>query len=50
VNVVLDKAMMAQDLLNYHPLVNTATTTIRAVDLLAFIRSCGHEPIVAAVA
>jgi Ala-tRNA(Pro) deacylase len=50
VNVVLDAAMMAHDVLSYHPLVNTATTTIRAADLVAFIRSCGHEPKVVAVA
>ena len=50
VNVVLDAAMMAHDLLNYHPLENTATTTIRAADLVTFIRSCGHEPRVVAVA
>lgn len=50
VNVVLDAGMMAHDLLSYHPLENTATTTIRASDLLAFIRSCGHEPKIVAVA
>ena len=50
VNVVLDATMMAHELLNYHPLENTATTTIRAPDLVAFIRSCGHEPRVVAVA
>ena len=50
VNVVLDATMMAHELLNYHPLENNATTTIRAADLLAFIRSCGHEPRIVAVA
>ena len=50
VNVVLDAAMMAHELVNYHPLENTATTTIRSQDLVAFIRSCGHEPSVVAVA
>ena len=50
VNVVLDAAMMAHELVNYHPLENTATTTIRSQDLVAFIRSCGHEPQVVAVA
>ena len=50
VNVVLDAAMMAYELVNYHPLENTATTTIRSADLVAFIRSCGHEPKVVAVA
>ena len=43
VNVVLDAEMMELKLLNYHPLVNTATTTIGAGDLLKFIGDCGHE-------
>lgn len=50
VNVVLDAAMMAHEFLNYHPLENTATTTIASADLVSFIRSCGHEPKVVAVA
>lgn len=49
VNVILDAAMMKHQLLNYHPLANTATTTIASLDLLAFIRSCGHEPRIVAV-
>ncbi len=44
VSVVLDAEMMAYDVLNYHPLVNNATTAIAPDDLLIFIRSCGHEP------
>lgn len=44
VTVVLDSEMMAQNPLNYHPLVNTATTAIAAADLLAFIAACGHTP------
>jgi Ala-tRNA(Pro) deacylase len=50
VTVVLDQAMMARDPLNYHPLVNDATTAIAPADLLAFIRSCGHDPKIVAVA
>jgi Ala-tRNA(Pro) deacylase len=50
VNVVLEAAMMAHDLLNFHPLQNTATTTISPADLVTFIRSCGHEPRIVAVA
>lgn len=46
VNVVLEKAMLAYDRLNYHPLENTATTTIASADLVKFIRACGHEPII----
>lgn len=44
VTVILDEAMMRHDLLNYHPMENTATTNIAREDLLRFIRSCGHEP------
>ncbi len=44
VNVVLDKGMMENSLLNYHPLSNDATTTIGPRDLLTFIASCGHQP------
>lgn len=49
VKVVLDERMMAQDLLNYHPLTNAATTTITAPDLVRFIESCGHQPDIIAV-
>ncbi len=44
VTVVLDAPMMAYERLNFHPLMNTATTNIAADDLLKFIRSCGHHP------
>jgi Ala-tRNA(Pro) deacylase len=50
VTVVLDADMMRHERLNYHPLENTATTSIAREDLLRFIRACGHEPRVAAVA
>ena len=46
VRVVLDKAMLDYDLLNYHPLKNTATTALAAADLVRFIRSCGHDPLI----
>jgi Ala-tRNA(Pro) deacylase len=44
VTVVLDAAMMEHDLLNYHPLDNTMTTSIGREDLVKFLRSTGHEP------
>ena len=50
VTVILDADMMRHERLNYHPLANTATTNIACEDLLAFVRSCGHEPRVLAVA
>ena len=43
VRVVLDSRMLSQARLNYHPLVNTATTTIASADLRAFVAACGHE-------
>lgn len=43
VQPLLDAAMLAHERLNYHPLTNTATTTIRASDLPRFIEACGHE-------
>jgi Ala-tRNA(Pro) deacylase len=49
VNVILDEAMMSEELLNFHPLENGATTTIRSADLLAFINALGHNPRVVAV-
>jgi Ala-tRNA(Pro) deacylase len=50
VTVILDADMMRYERLNYHPLANTATTGIAREDLLTFIRACGHEPRVVAVA
>lgn len=38
--VILDEEMMENDLLNFHPLVNTATTTIAAGDLVKFMEHC----------
>jgi Ala-tRNA(Pro) deacylase len=42
--------MMRHERLNYHPLENTATTNIARDDLVRFIRACGHEPRIMAVA
>ena len=50
VTVVLDAGLMQADKLNFHPLENTATTTIARDDLLAFLRATGHEPRIVAVA
>jgi Ala-tRNA(Pro) deacylase len=50
VTVVLDADMMGCERLNYHPLENTATTNIARDDLIKFIRACGHEPRITAVA
>ncbi len=46
VSVVLDARMMEHEVLNFHPLVNTATTTISREDFLKFLRATGHEPLI----
>src|SRR5271155_5157417 len=49
VTVVLDAAMMANEVLNFHPLVNTGTTTISRQGLLEFLEATGHQPRIEAV-
>jgi Ala-tRNA(Pro) deacylase len=44
VMVVLDAAMMAHEVLNFHPLVNTGTTAISRDGLLKFLAATGHPP------
>jgi len=50
VTVVLDAAMMMHDTLNFHPLVNTMTTSIGRDDLVRFLAATGHPPRIAPVA
>ena len=49
VTVVLDAAMMAHETLNYHPLVNTMTTSLSREGLVKFLESTGHMPRIEAV-
>jgi Ala-tRNA(Pro) deacylase len=44
VSVVLDAGLMAFAEVNFHPLANTSTTTIRREDLLRFLDASGHPP------
>ena len=44
VTVVLDTAMMEHDTLNYHPLINTMTTSLSRAGLVKFLESTGHVP------
>lgn len=45
VSPILDRAMLAVDPLNFHPLRNTATTTIASADLVRFMTALGYAPI-----
>jgi Ala-tRNA(Pro) deacylase len=44
VKVFLDADLMAHETINCHPLINTATTSIRSDDLVTFLKATGHEP------
>lgn len=44
VKIILDEEMMEKDLLNFHPLVNTATTTIPSRALVKFLEHIGQTP------
>jgi Ala-tRNA(Pro) deacylase len=44
VSIVLDAALLTHEALNFHPLVNTATTTISRDGLLKFLAATGHSP------
>lgn len=44
VSVVVDQRLMEYEVINCHPLVNTATTSIGRDDLIKFMEACGHVP------
>ena len=46
VTPVFDQAMLDRERLNFHPLVNTATTGIATRDLLKFAAAQGHSPLI----
>ena len=41
VTLVVDEALLASDPVNFHPLLNTATTAMPQKDLLTFVRHWG---------
>lgn len=49
VTVVLDAAMMAEPLVNYHPLRNHMTTGLTPAELLRFFAHTGHTPLTVAL-
>ena len=50
VHVVLDESLMAESLLNFHPLVNDQTTAIAPADLMKFFDAVDHRPVVISLA
>ena len=45
VTPVLDAVLFTAEQVNFHPLVQTGSTGIAPDDLVAFLRSNGHEPV-----
>ncbi|MFT4095883.1 MAG: prolyl-tRNA synthetase associated domain-containing protein [Rhodoblastus sp.] len=45
VTVALDADLMRSEIVNVHPLVNTATIGMRPEELTAFLTQCGHTPL-----
>ncbi len=46
VTIVLQRAMLEHDPLNYHPLENDRTTAVAPGDLLRFLEASGHRPLI----
>ena len=46
VTIVLDKEMMGYTQANYHPLINTGTIGLSPQDLLRFLVTCDHAPLI----
>jgi Ala-tRNA(Pro) deacylase len=45
--VIVDEDIPQSEWVNFHPLENTASTTLRSADLLKFIEALGYQPIIA---
>ncbi len=43
-SVVVDARLMEYEIINCHPLVNSATTSLKRDDLMRFMKACGHVP------
>lgn len=50
VRVVIDAGLMAEDQLNFHPLVSTESVGLSPGDLVRFLKSCGCEPLIVELA
>ena len=46
VTVVLDLALVSAPKVNFHPLINSRTTTVDSAGLLAFLQAQDHDPLI----
>lgn len=45
VTVIVDEEIPESETVNFHPLRNTASTTLKSADLLRFLHHMGYEPL-----
>lgn len=46
VTVAIDRQLLDRDIINVHPLVNTATTAMQTSDLIGFLEAVGHPALI----
>ncbi len=46
VQLIIDKSLLDHDIVNFHPLKNTATTAISSSDMIKFAKIVHHEPLI----
>jgi len=44
ITVVVDASLLDAEQINFHPLINTESIGLKPDELIAFVRSCGGEP------
>jgi Ala-tRNA(Pro) deacylase len=49
VKIVIDARLAAADIVNVHPLRNTATVGLSGADLIVFLKHTGHDPQIVAL-
>jgi Ala-tRNA(Pro) deacylase len=50
VTLVLDKTLLDHEIVNFHPMLNTATTAISSRDMLRFCQAVNHSPVILDIA
>ena len=46
VTLIIDKTLTEHDIVNFHPLLNDATTAISSTDMVKFAKATGHDPLI----
>jgi len=50
VTLIIDERLTQHDIVNFHPLLNDATTAISSQDMIKFVKAVGHDPIIMDIA